>query len=131
MTWPVAPDPEVIPEPESAEQKTLPVLSVVSFPPPVWVEQFWPDNLKAPVEETVKDAPMDTLPEVDKVAKEVCAATVKPDKPWIKELNTPVAPTPTFPTRLDMPVTFKVFKAAADETVKDWDIPTLPVTSKV
>ena len=47
-----------------------------------------------------------------------------------KEEMLAVPPMPTLPTKLEIPETFKVFKAAAEVTVKDLPIPTLPVVVK-
>ncbi len=77
-------------------------------------------------EETFKDEPIPTLP-----VKSENPLTLRP--PWAK-LNPDTlreAPIPVFPARFDMPDTFKVDSAAAEVTVKDCPIPTLPETFKL
>ena len=45
---------------------------------------------------------------------------------WTADTTIKELPIPTLPTRLDMPVTFKVDSAAAEVTVKDEPMETLP-----
>ena len=84
---------------------------------------------KTGADDTVKDEPIETLPVVDKVANEVWAATVKPDKPWIKELKMAVPPTPTLPVRSENPLTLNPPEAnSSPVVVKDPPTPVLPDT---
>lgn len=70
---PESADPELV----SAEQYTLPLASVVNFPPLLYVEQFWPLNLK--LEAMAAEDPSPTFPVAFKVFRLESPVTFSPE----------------------------------------------------